>query len=85
MPLAVVWGAKDEVIPVRHAEIVERVAPGARVEIFADSGHFPHKDEPRRFVRTVRSFVRGTEPALHDRDRWRALLRGEGDVAAEAG
>jgi pimeloyl-ACP methyl ester carboxylesterase len=80
MPLAVVWGADDDAIPVRHAKVVERVAPRARVEIIPDSGHFPHKDHPERFVKILRSFVRTTEPAVYHRGRWRALLRGGPDL-----
>jgi hypothetical protein len=75
MPLLIVWGRDDMVIPVRHAEDVPRIAPGAVVEIFDDSGHFPHKDHPERFVKVVRGFIRSTAPATYRRARWRSLLR----------
>jgi pimeloyl-ACP methyl ester carboxylesterase len=75
MPLCVIWGADDLVIPPTHAETAAEVAPGARIELIADSGHFPHKDHPDQFVKIVRSFVRNTEPAAYHRGRWRALLR----------
>jgi pimeloyl-ACP methyl ester carboxylesterase len=75
MPLLVVWGRDDLVIPVKHAENVATLAPGAVVEIFDDAGHFPHKDHPERFVKVVREFIRHTQPATYRRGRWRALLR----------
>ena len=88
MPLLIVWGRDDMVIPVKHAENVPRIAPGAVVEIFENSGHFPHKDDPERFVKVVREFVRNTAPATYRRGRWRSLLR-NGPVSpantAEAG
>ncbi|GAA1933383.1 alpha/beta fold hydrolase [Nocardioides hwasunensis] len=88
MPMCVVWGADDQVIPVAHASNAGTLAPSARVEIIPDAGHFPHKDHPERFVRIVRDFIRTTEPSRHDRERWRELLEEGALVApvhAEAG
>lgn len=74
MPMCVVWGRDDLVIPVRHARNAAALAPKARVEIIARSGHFPHKDHPERFVEVVHDFVRATRPATYSRARWRRLL-----------
>ncbi len=81
MPMAVVWGREDRVIPVRHAEAAAVLAPRARVEIIDDAGHFPHKDHPERFVEIVHDFVRTTRPATYSRATWRRLLRRGGAVA----
>ena len=75
MPMLVVWGTDDVVIPAKHAENAARIAPGAVVEVLPNSGHFPHKDHPDRFVKIVQSFVRATQPASYHRGRWRQLLR----------
>ena len=75
MPLWVVWGRNDKVIPVQHANHAAELAPRARVEVFPDAGHFPHKDHPQRFARIVHDFVRTTEPASYSRARFRALLK----------
>jgi pimeloyl-ACP methyl ester carboxylesterase len=75
MPMLVVWGTDDVVIPSKHAENVARIAPGAVVEVLPNSGHFPHKDHPDRFVKIVQDFVRATQPASYHRGRWRQLLR----------
>ena len=75
MPMLVVWGTDDIVIPVTHAENVARIAPGAVVEILPNAGHFPHKDHPERFVKTVNTFIKATQPASYHRGRWRSLLR----------
>lgn len=88
MPMCVVWGADDLVIPVAHASNASALAPTARIEIIPNAGHFPHKDHPERFVKIVRDFMRSTEPSRYDRDRWRELLH-EGaartPIQAEAG
>ena len=75
MPMLVVWGEQDMVIPVKHARTAAAVAPGAIVEVLGNSGHFPHKDHPERFVKIVNDFIRSTQPASYHRGRWRNLLR----------
>ncbi|GAA4114612.1 alpha/beta hydrolase [Nocardioides fonticola] len=75
MPMCVIWGRDDQVLPVRHADTAARIAPKARVEVIADAGHFPHKDHPQRFVTLLTDFVQSTQPAVYSRARWRALLR----------
>ena len=88
MPMCVVWGRNDQVIPVRHAGNAAALAPSARVEIIPNAGHFPHKDHPQRFVKIVNDFIRSTEPAVYERDHWRTLLEHGPDLVplqAEAG
>ena len=81
MPLAVVWGRDDQVLPVGHAANVAALAPRARVELIEDSGHFPQRDHPEQFVRIVDSFMR-QEPAVYSRARFRRLLREGGEPGA---
>ena len=83
LPMAVVWGRDDAVIPVAHAELVAGLAPEARVEVLDDAGHFPHKDHPVRFARILADFVDETPPATYSRARWRALLRTGGAPASD--
>ena len=75
MPMCVIWGTDDSVIPVRHAGVAAELAPGATVEVIANAGHFPHKDHPQRFVRILDEFIRSSKPAAYHRGRWRTLLR----------
>jgi len=75
MPMCVVWGAEDQVIPAKHARNAADMAPSATVEVIPNAGHFPHKDHPQRFVKIVHDFIRSTEPAVYHRGRWRALLK----------
>jgi pimeloyl-ACP methyl ester carboxylesterase len=74
MPMCVVWGSDDSVIPVRHAEIAAELAPGATVEVIGNAGHFPHKDHPEQFVTILDEFIGSHAPATYHRHRWRALL-----------
>jgi pimeloyl-ACP methyl ester carboxylesterase len=75
LPTLIVWGAKDPLIPVLHArEAHERIA-GSRLEIFPEAGHFPHRDDARRFVATLFEFLDATKPLPVDSKRLRTRLR----------
>jgi pimeloyl-ACP methyl ester carboxylesterase len=78
VPFLLVWGERDPIIPVEHARAAHRLVPGSRLEIFPNAGHFPHLDDPLRFVRVLTDFMRTTEPANVDTGRWSELLRSGG-------
>lgn len=73
MPVLVIWGRDDMVIPSAHAELAPTHV--SDVHVLADSGHFPHKDHPDDFCRIVMEFIAANEPAHYHRGKWRALLR----------
>ena len=75
VPVQLVWGDQDSVIPVSHGEMAHAAMPGSRLEIFERSGHFPFHDDPDRFVALVEEFVDSTAPAEHDPAVLRDLLR----------
>lgn len=70
-PTLIVWGAHDTVIPVAHAYAAHANIPGSLLEIFEQSEHFPHMDEPNRFARVLLAFLATTQPIPIDR----AMLR----------
>jgi pimeloyl-ACP methyl ester carboxylesterase len=75
IPFLLVWGERDPIIPVEHARAAHRLVPGSRLELFGDAGHFPHLDDPLRFVRVLIDFMDTTEPARLGVGRWGELLR----------
>jgi pimeloyl-ACP methyl ester carboxylesterase len=78
VPFLIVWGARDSIIPVSHAHAVHERVPTSRLEIFENAGHFPHMDDPQRFIELLEEFIDETEPADISPDRWVDLLkRGE--------
>ncbi len=74
LPVQIVWGSKDVVVPARHAHNAHAAMPGSRLEIFDGSGHFPYDDDPDRFVRVLSTFMDSTQPRVFDADRWRTTL-----------
>jgi pimeloyl-ACP methyl ester carboxylesterase len=75
VPLLIVWGARDSIIPVRHGEEAHEAIAGSQLEVFEDVGHLPQIEAPARFVTVVERFLRDTEPASFDPEEWRARLR----------
>jgi pimeloyl-ACP methyl ester carboxylesterase len=78
LPLLLVWGERDSLIPVAHGREAHEHVPGSRLEVFADSGHFPQLDEPERFLDVLVDFIDSTEPAALDAEGWRELLASQG-------
>jgi pimeloyl-ACP methyl ester carboxylesterase len=74
IPMLVVWGSRDPIVPAQHADSVRELVPSARVEVFDGAGHWAHLDEPDRFCDVLLDFIASTEPASHDLDSWRRLL-----------
>lgn len=75
VPVQLIWGDADSVIPVSHARMAHSAMPGSQLEIFSGSGHFPFHDDPDRFVEVVERFINTTEPSVYDQDHLRGLLR----------
>jgi pimeloyl-ACP methyl ester carboxylesterase len=75
LPVLIVWGARDSIIPVRHGEDAHRAIPGSRLEVFDDVGHLPQLEAPGRFIAVLERFLRETEPARFDREEWLERFR----------
>ncbi len=74
MPTLIVWGERDDIIPVDHAYSAHEAVPGSRLVIIEGVGHFPQIEVPEQFVDALVDFIDATEPAaLGAEDRKRAL------------
>jgi pimeloyl-ACP methyl ester carboxylesterase len=78
IPFLIVWGERDPIIPADHGRAAHRLVAGSRLEVFPTAGHFPHLDDPLRFVRILEDFIDTTQPAQVDAVRWGKVLRGGG-------
>ena len=85
VPVQLIWGEEDSVIPVSHALMAHAAMPGSQLEVFGRSGHFPFHDDPDRFVEVVGRFIDSTDPADYDQDALRDLLRTGASEAAISG
>jgi pimeloyl-ACP methyl ester carboxylesterase len=54
VPLGLIWGRHDGVIPFSAVRSVQAVRPDVVVETLADSAHVPHVEQPAAFVAALR-------------------------------
>ena len=59
IPIQFIWGAHDAVAPCSFVQQLKGLLPGAEFEVFNDSGHLAHNDEPTRFNRAAIRFLFG--------------------------
>lgn len=59
-PTLVVYGEKSRLYAPAASRFIARAAADGRAVSFANSGHAPHFEEPRRFVESLRSFAAST-------------------------
>jgi pimeloyl-ACP methyl ester carboxylesterase len=56
-PTLLIWGSKDDAVPLAHARRMETLIPDAGLVIFEGAGHFAYLDEADRFCTVVRHFL----------------------------
>jgi len=75
IPFMLVWGERDRIIPVEHGLSAHERVPSSRLELFEGAGHFPHLDEPQRFLDVLVDFIDSTDPADVNPEQWREMLK----------
>ncbi|ORB28252.1 alpha/beta fold hydrolase [Mycolicibacterium parafortuitum] len=61
LPLMVIWGNRDRIIPVDHGFALDQHRPGCRIEVLDGVGHFPHVETPDVVVDLLDDFIAITE------------------------
>src|ERR1700760_2896881 len=77
LPMLIVWGERDPIIPVAHGRAAHAQLPGSRLEGFPAAGHVPMLECPGRFAAVLQRFLDETEPAEFDGADWRARIGGK--------
>ena len=57
----IVWGAEDQLTPLRHAQLFSARIPRSRLVIIEGAGHFPQKEKPHTFLRVVCNYLLGRD------------------------
>ena len=57
VPVLLVWGEKDAMIPVGNAADYVRELPHSKVVTFPDLGHVPQEEAPAQALVPVRAFL----------------------------
>ncbi len=74
MPTMIVWGERDNTIPLQHGRRAHEAIPHSRFRTLAGAAHFPHLEDPDGLARVLREFMEDTEPCAIDDADWGMLL-----------
>jgi pimeloyl-ACP methyl ester carboxylesterase len=74
MPTLIVWGARDNTIPLSHGRHTHEAVPGSRFEILPRAAHFPNLEDPEGLAAVLRDFLETTRPAPIDDADWGGLI-----------
>jgi pimeloyl-ACP methyl ester carboxylesterase len=74
MPTLIVWGERDNTIPLAHGRDMHRVVPGSRFETLPRAAHFPNLEDPEGLAAVLRDFIETTDPADMDDSDWGGLV-----------
>ncbi len=74
MPTMIVWGERDNTIPLRHGREAHEAIPNSRFRTLPRVAHFPHLEDPEALAGVLREFLGDSEPCALDDADWGALL-----------
>ncbi|MDX6668602.1 MAG: hypothetical protein QOK04_1982 [Solirubrobacteraceae bacterium] len=74
LPTLIVWGERDNTIPLAHGREAHAAAPGSRFETLPRAAHFPHLEDPEGLAAVLRDFLATTEPARIDDADWGGII-----------
>jgi pimeloyl-ACP methyl ester carboxylesterase len=74
MPTMIVWGERDNTIPLAHGRRAHEAVAHSRFRTIPGAAHFPHLEEPEALASVLREFLLETEPSRMDDADWGALL-----------
>jgi pimeloyl-ACP methyl ester carboxylesterase len=61
MPLQLIWGAHDQIVPIQAAQQMQKNHPQAKLELIKGAGHLPHQEQPQAFLNLLEAFLSSLE------------------------
>ncbi|MFK7917606.1 MAG: alpha/beta fold hydrolase [Ilumatobacter sp.] len=74
VPMMIVWGDKDAVIPMEHGVRAHESIDNSRLEVLEGVGHFPHVEAPEVFAASLLDFMRATDAGPDDKSLREVLI-----------
>lgn len=74
VPTMIVWGERDNTIPLAHGRAAHEAVPGSRLETLPAAAHFPHLEDPEALARVLADFIATTDPCRLSGSDWADLI-----------
>ena len=74
IPTLIVWGERDNTIPIEHGRRAHEATPNSSFQTLADAAHFPHLEDPQGLSALLREFIANTAPGEIEDADWGAVL-----------
>jgi pimeloyl-ACP methyl ester carboxylesterase len=74
IPTLIVWGERDNTIPLEHGRRAHEAIPHSRFVTLPDAAHFPHLEDPVGLATAMREFLEQTRPGRIEDSDWGAVL-----------
>ncbi|HWG09304.1 MAG TPA: alpha/beta fold hydrolase [Solirubrobacteraceae bacterium] len=74
LPTMIVWGERDNTIPLAHGRSAHEAIPHSWFRTLPAAAHFPHLDDPDGLSDVLREFMRTTQPGVIEDGDWGAIL-----------
>jgi pimeloyl-ACP methyl ester carboxylesterase len=74
MPTLIVWGERDNTIPLVHGSRAHEAIPHSHFHSLPQAAHFPHLEDPEGLARVLLDFLGATSPGRIDDADWGAVL-----------
>jgi len=57
MPVLLLWGEKDSVVPLSHGKAFEAAISGSKLIVYPDAGHLPMEETPQQVARDIDAWM----------------------------
>jgi pimeloyl-ACP methyl ester carboxylesterase len=74
-PTLIVWGERDNTIPLAHGRRAHEAIPGSRFETLPPAAHFPHIEDPAGLANALLEFLQTTEPGRIEDGAWGDVIQ----------
>lgn len=62
VPTLLIWGAKDQIIPIEHGYEAQAACAGSHLEVLPEVGHFPQMEAPAKVADIIAGFITDNAP-----------------------
>ena len=74
LPTLIVWGERDNTIPLEHGRAAHARIPNSRFVTLPTAAHLPNLEDPEGLADALLSWLDETEPGLIEDSEWGAIV-----------